>query len=354
MLLFCAQEAPRQHSPVPRRSPAGERWHHDGEAADAAEALALKEKLEAEQRELQRLADEQRRLEDAERQRLERRKRQAEQEQQTRLAELQRIAAKAEQQRLTEQRRQARQAQQAQKEEQQRLVEEERVADERRRALEQRLAAERQRADEQGAKEAREQEEALDRSQSLHARLSGRVRSRDSDSPSSSPASSCEPAARRGRKRGRRESRRGGASREPSSSPTRWLARILECLHCVLTSLPLFDMNFSCRSQNTSFHTSFQALCPVLSLLRFGCRPNLASSTFCSLQNNSSFSICPGAEHRMLSTCVHGCGFKTCVASTIRGSWHTRVRVVQRDLCGQDLQTHNAISDILCPSSIQP
>ena len=234
---------PRSSSPVPRRSPPAprrrpgtdERWHHDGEAADAAEAIARKEKAEVEKREEQRLAREQRHLEEAEQKRQAQRQRRAELEEQARKAELQRIAEKAEAQRQAEAKRLARQAKIA---EQQRLE-----AEERRLALEKRLAAEREAAEEVREK-ARLEREALSRTRSLQARLSGRGRQRDVASPprithsrSRSPASSSEPARRRSRKRRRREAVHGASSQELSRSPTRCSAKLSESLSCICCGL---------------------------------------------------------------------------------------------------------------------
>ncbi len=225
---------PRRSSPTPRHRPGtDERWHHDGEAADAAEAIARKEKAEAEQREEQRLAREQRHLEEAEQKRHAQRQRRAELEEQARKAELQRIAEKAEAQRQAEAKRVARQAKIA---EQQRLE-----AEERRLALEKRLAAEREAAEEK-QEQARLEREALSRTRSLQARLSGQGRQRGVASPprtthSRSPASSSETARRRSRKRRRREAVHGASSQELSRSPTRCSANLSESLSCICCGL---------------------------------------------------------------------------------------------------------------------
>eukprot|EP00208_Stichococcus_sp_RCC1054_P004518 CAMPEP_0206147836 /NCGR_PEP_ID=MMETSP1473-20131121/34701_1 /ASSEMBLY_ACC=CAM_ASM_001109 /TAXON_ID=1461547 /ORGANISM="Stichococcus sp, Strain RCC1054" /LENGTH=601 /DNA_ID=CAMNT_0053544933 /DNA_START=60 /DNA_END=1868 /DNA_ORIENTATION=- len=190
---------------------------HDGEAADAAEAIARKERLEAEQREQQRVADEQKRLEEAEQRRQAQRQRRVELEEQARKAELLRIAEKAEAQKQAELKRQARQAQKA---EQQRVE-----ADERRRALEQRLTAQKAEAEQARLEKVRQEEEdALARSRSLQARLSSPASGQPHEASSHrsrSPTHSSDAEPCRGRKRGHDEVRREGSSREPSSSPTR-------------------------------------------------------------------------------------------------------------------------------------
>lgn len=231
---------PRRSSPLPRRRQGEEeRWHHDGEAADAAEAIARKERLEAEQREQQRVADEQKRLEEAEQRRQAQRQRRVELEEQARKAELLRIAEKAEAQKQAELKRQARQAQKA---EQQRVE-----ADERRRALEQRLTAQKAEAEQARLEKVRQEEEdALARSRSLQARLSSPASGQPHEASSHrsrSPTHSSDAEPCRGRKRGHDEVRREGSSREPSSSPTRWfarmLARIVGSFSCISCSVPL-------------------------------------------------------------------------------------------------------------------
>lgn len=186
-LSACVQEtavAPRQRSPVPRRpaldrrssppkpdlSPSTsnhDRWSHDGEASDAAAAIAQNERLAADEAKQQQIAEEQAAAEEAERTRQAERARLEAASERQRLADQRRILEKAEKQ-LQSEKHAVKQA--AEEAERQRVA-----AEERRLALERKQAA---------------ASHELSRKPSLHERISLRpnASSRPKDKRQRSPS----------------------------------------------------------------------------------------------------------------------------------------------------------------------